>query len=90
MRIVQVDRLPKKVKSRTVKTSSGDQKISLADGYRVMVAYNEHRDWFANIKAEKSVAGEYERDKQSAIENLKWAVSVGTEMEPGTRKGLIR
>jgi hypothetical protein len=81
MRIVQVDRLPKKVKSRTVKTSTGDQKISLADGYRVMVAYNEHRDWFANIKAEKSVAGEYERDKQSAIENLKWAVSVGTEME---------
>ena len=81
LRIVQVDRLPKKVKSRTVKTSSGDQKISLADGYRVMVAYNEHRDWFANIKAEKSVAGEYERDKQNAIENLKWAVSVGTEME---------
>ena len=81
LRIVQVDRLPKKTKSRTVKTSSGDRKISLADGYRVMVAYNEHRDWFANIKAEKSVAGEYERDKQNAIENLKWAVSVGTEME---------
>ena len=81
LRIVQVDRLPKKTKSRTVKTSSGDRKISLADGYRVMVAYNEHRDWFANIKAEKSVAGEYERDKQNAIDNLKWAVSVGTEME---------
>ena len=81
LRIVQVDRLPKKVKSRTVKTSSGDQKISLADGYRVMVAYNDQRDWFANIKAEKSVAGEYERDKQNAIENLKWAMSVGTEME---------
>jgi hypothetical protein len=81
LRIVQVDRLPRKVKSRTVKTSSGDQKISLADGYRVMVAYNDQRDWFANIKAEKSVAGEYERDKQNAIENLKWAMSVGTEME---------
>ena len=81
LRIVQVDRLPAKVKSRTVKTSSGDRKISLADGYRVMVAYNDERDWFANIKAEKSVAAEYERDKQSAIENLKWAVSVGKEME---------
>ena len=81
LRIVQVDRLPKKVKSRTVQTSSGDRKISLADGYRVMVAYNDHRDWFANIKAEKSVAAEYERDKQSAVENLKWAVSVGKEME---------
>ena len=81
LRIVQVDRLPKKVKSRTVKTSIGDRKISLADGYRVMVAYNDDRDWFANIKAEKSVAAEYERDKESAIENLKWAVSVGKEIE---------
>lgn len=81
LRIVQVDRLPKKVKSRTVKTSSGDRKISLADGYRVMVAYNDERDWFANIKAEKSVAAEYERDKENAIENLKWAVSVGKEMD---------
>lgn len=81
LRIVQVDRLPEKVKSRTVKTSSGDRKISLADGYRVMVAYNDERDWFANVKAEKSVAAEYERDKENAIENLKWAVSVGKEME---------
>ena len=81
LRIVQVDRLPEKVKSRDVKTSSGDRKISLADGYRVMVAYNEDRDWFANIKAEKSVAAQYETDKQNAIENLKWAVSMGKEME---------
>lgn len=81
LRIVQVDRLPKNVKSRTVKTNSGDQKISLADGYRVMVAYNEDRDWFVNIKAEKSVTSEYERDKQNAIENLKWVASTGKEME---------
>ena len=81
LRIVQVDRLPKDVKSRTVKTSKGDQKISLADGYRVMVAYNEDRDWFANIKAEKSVAGEYERDKEGLIENLKWAASTSNELE---------
>jgi hypothetical protein len=81
LRIVQVDRLPKKVKSRKVKTSKGDQTISLADGYRVMVAYNEYRDWFANIKAEKSVAGEYERDKEIVVENLKWAASTSKELE---------
>lgn len=34
-----------------------------------------------HIKAEKSVAAEYERDKENAIENLKWAVSVGKEMD---------
>jgi hypothetical protein len=59
LRIVQVDRLPKGVKSRKVETSKGEQKISLADGYRVMVAYNDDRDWFANIKAEKSFAAEH-------------------------------
>jgi hypothetical protein len=81
LKIVQVDRLPKSVKSRTVKTSKGDQKISLADGYRVMVAYNDDRDWFANIKAEKSVTAEYEQDKERVMENLKWAASTSKELE---------
>lgn len=81
LKIVQVDRLPKSVKARTVETSKGDLKISLADGYRVMVAYNNDRDWFANIKAEKSLTGEYERDKESVIENLKWAASTSKELE---------
>jgi hypothetical protein len=81
LKIVQVDRLPKDVKSRTVKTSKGDQKISLADGYRVMVAYNDDRDWFANIKAEKSITAEYEKDKERVIENLKWAASTSKELE---------
>ena len=81
LRIVQVDRLPKNVKSRTVTTSKGDQAISLADGYRVMVAYNDDRDWFVNIKAEKSVTTEYERDKEAVIENLKWAASTNKELE---------
>ena len=81
LRIVEVDRLPKNTKSRTVTTSKGDQAISLADGYRVMVAYNNDRDWFANIKAEKSVTTEYERDKEGVIENLKWAASTSKELE---------
>ena len=81
LRIVQVDRLPKNVQSRTVTTSKGDQTISLADGYRVMVAYNDDRDWFANIKAEKSVTTQYERDKEGVIQNLKWAASTSQELE---------
>jgi hypothetical protein len=81
LKIVQVDRLPKNVKSRTVETSKGEQKVSLADGYRVMVAYNDDRDWFANIKAEKSVAADYERDKELVIENLKWAASTSKDLE---------
>ena len=76
LRIVQVDRLPKNVKSRTVTTSKGDQEISLADGYRVMVAYNDHRDWFANIKAEKSDTTEYERDNEGVIESSRFLVRI--------------
>lgn len=81
LKIVQVDRLPRDVKSRTVKTSKGDKKVSLADGYRVMVAYNDDRDWFANIKAEKSVTADYEKDKELVIDNLKWAASTSKELE---------
>lgn len=81
LRIVQVDRLPEKSKERTVRTSKGDEKISMADGYRVMVAYNDRRDWFANIKVESSVAADYETNKQKAIENLKWAASTTNELQ---------
>ena len=81
LRIVQVDRLPKNVKSRTVTTSKGEQEVSLADGYRVMVAYNDQKDWFANIKAEKSDTTDYEQNKQRVIENLKWAASTSKDLE---------
>lgn len=81
LRIVQVDRLPKKVNSRTVQTSKGEQKVSLADGYRVMVAYNDDKDWFANIKAERSFDADYEQDKERVIEELKWAASTTKELE---------
>ena len=81
LKIVQLDRLPKDTKFRTVETSNGDRKISLADGYRVMVAYNNKRDWFANIKAEKSLPGEYERDKEGVIESLKFAASTSKDLE---------
>jgi hypothetical protein len=81
LKMVQVDRLPKDVKARPVNTSNGEKVVSLADGYRVMVAYNDKRDWFANIKAEKSFDAEYEQDKEAVIENLKWAASTTTELD---------
>lgn len=81
LKIVEVDRLPKGNESRTVETSKGDREISLADGYRVMVAYNDKKDWFANIKAEKSFDASYERDKEGVIENLKWAASTSKDLD---------
>ena len=80
LKVVQVDRLPKGVTFRTVTTSSGEKKVSLADGYRVMVAYPK-ADFFANIKAEESNPDDYAKDKETVTEGLKWAIANGKEME---------
>ncbi|HEX8068520.1 MAG TPA: hypothetical protein VF546_01125 [Pyrinomonadaceae bacterium] len=74
LQVVQVDRLPKDVTSRTVRTAGGEKKVSLADGYRVLVAYPK-TDYFANVKAEKSNPADYEKDKEVILENLKWAIA---------------
>ncbi len=81
LRIIQIDSLPKNVKSRPIKTTTGNKKVSLADGYRIMVSYKNSSDWFANIKAEKSFAADYEQDKENVIENLKWTTSNEKGME---------
>jgi len=81
LRIAQLDRLPKNNKSREVETSKGQQNLSLDAGSRVLTAYHDRRDWFANIKAEKSISGEYERDKEGVIENLKYTASRSTNLE---------
>ena len=80
LKVVQVDRLPKGVTFRTVTTSSGEKKVSLADGYRVMVAYPK-ADFFANIKAEESNPDDYAKDKETVTEGLKWAIAHSKEME---------
>ncbi len=80
LKVVQVDRLPKAVTFRTVTTSGGEKKVSLADGYRVMVAYPK-TDFFANIKAEKSDPDDYAKDKETVLEGLKWDVANSREME---------
>jgi hypothetical protein len=80
LKVVQVDRLPKGVTFRTQTTSSGEKKISLADGYRIMVAYPK-TDFFANIKAEKSNPDDYAKDKDTAVEGLKWAIANSKEVE---------
>lgn len=72
LKIVETDRLPKGVTHRTVNTLDGEKKVSLADGYRVMVAY-PWTHFFANIKAEKSDPASYAADKQAVVETLKWA-----------------
>jgi len=56
--------------SRTVKTSQGEEKVTVVDGYRIMYKYPE-TGYFAKMHVEKSQKEEYENDKQKVIDQLK-------------------
>lgn len=86
LRIVQVDRAPQDMTSRSVMTANGEKKVSVEDGYRIMTAY-PNTDFFTNIKAEKSNPDLYPEDKQAVLENLQWVIdnSAGLESKKPTQ-----
>jgi hypothetical protein len=60
-------------RSRTVATTTGEKKISVVDGYRLMLSQGEP-SYFANMKIEKSDPRKYASDKDAAIKNLEYAM----------------
>ena len=58
---------------RTVATADGEKKISVIDGYRLMLSQGEP-SYFANMKIEKSDPRQYASDKDAAIKNLEYAM----------------
>lgn len=58
------------VQSRTVETAKGRKSISRIGSYRVMIKYPKDDYYLANIRPERSFAGDYNEDKQIAIEAL--------------------
>lgn len=58
------------VQSRTVETAKGRKSISRIGSYRVMIKYPKDDYYLANIRPERSFAGDYDEDKQIAIEAL--------------------
>jgi hypothetical protein len=72
--VVSTARLPGHgVRYRSVATSSGEKKISVVDGYSLMVAQGEP-SYFANMKVEKSDPSQYVSDKDVAIKSLEFAM----------------
>jgi hypothetical protein len=67
-------------KFRTVETNGVEQKVSVVDGYRIMVAYPKTH-YFANIKAENSNPDDYEKDKETVIANLKVITATAGDIE---------
>ena len=70
--IVQSDRRKSTEPYRMVDNSSGKQKVSVLDGYRVMFAYPGTAYFFGNAKVEQSNPQDYQRDKLSVIDEMKW------------------
>ena len=65
-------RLPGRgVRYRTVETASGNRKVSLVDGYRIMLAQGQP-SYFANMKVEMSDPKQYDRDKDAVIKELEF------------------
>jgi len=66
---ISVDRAPHLPMARPVETPSGTKRVSVADGYRVMLAF-PNTDPFVNLKIEVSVAGRYAEDKGVVLEQM--------------------
>ncbi len=81
LKIVKFERLPKReIYSRGVKTADGEKEVTRIDSYRMLAAYPK-TDAFANVRPEKSRPDKYVQDKKNAIEELKYLISTGKEIE---------
>ena len=56
---------------REVTTAKGKERVSVADGYRVMFAYKDVGYFYANVKLEQSDAQSYAQDKEIVINQLR-------------------
>lgn len=76
--VVSTNRLPGHgVRFRTVATANGDRRVSLVDGYRLMVGQGEP-GYFANMKIEKSDPSQYASDKDAVTKNLEYAMQLSS------------
>ena len=86
-----VDRLNDAPMFRSVTTASGSESVSVADGYRVMLAY-PNTDYFVNLKIELSIAGRFAEDKQHIVEQMREIVAHSSgrimKLEQASSKGI--
>jgi hypothetical protein len=66
---VSTERAPNLPMARPVETPSGTKRVSVADGYRAILAF-PNTDPFINLKIEVSVAGRYAEDKRTVLEQM--------------------
>jgi hypothetical protein len=67
-------------KFRSIKINGVEDRVSVIDGYRIMLAYPDTY-FFANVKAEQSDPQSYAKDKEKLIREMQWLTSTSKEME---------
>ncbi|HEY2531907.1 MAG TPA: hypothetical protein VGJ20_28935 [Xanthobacteraceae bacterium] len=80
--LIATDHAPNLPMARPVDTAAGRKEVSVADGYRVMLAFPDS-DPFVSLKIEVSMPGNYGSDKQAVLEGMASmsANSTGSTME---------
>ena len=74
--VVESTPLAPGVTERTVQTRKGNATVSLADGRRVMFAY-PGEDFYANVKVESILPGNYPQARSALIDNFEYTLSSG-------------
>lgn len=65
----QRDRLPETVTAREVATASGTARVTLADGYRLLMV-RKGSEPLVNLKVELSAAGQFSRDRAAIVAQM--------------------
>jgi hypothetical protein len=88
---IAVERAPNLPMARPIDTSSGRKTVSVADGYRVMLAF-PNTDPFVNLKIERSALGQYSSDKEGVLEQMQYmsanAANGATEFKRSVKRGI--
>lgn len=91
LRLIEIKQRDNNATSRKVETAQGWRNISVADGYRLLYAY-PGSDIFANVKAEVSADGQFERDSQTVQDGMEYlserAGKTGNALEAVSINGL--
>lgn len=74
LRTVSVVRAATRPMERPVETATGERLVSVADGYRFLLALPAGA-LFANLKIERSVPGRYAQDKQAILDQMHYLAS---------------
>ncbi|WP_426177464.1 hypothetical protein [Massilia sp. TWR1-2-2] len=77
-----IDRWPGSMTARVVQTSTGPMQVSVADGYRMMLAFPDTAP-FVNLKLERSQPGKLAADRTAILAQMtSFAATPGTKAAP--------